>query len=219
MKIKQPLILALMYFLELSLVGACFGLYGCTTAPTAGKVVEPHCLADNAGLKDGMDAFHRRDYNGAAAIFATISHQTQNKVVLRRALYGLACAKLAEARDESDVNEAILVWNRWKRLNSSGLEPEDPMMLSPFFDRMKSIDSLSATSCTPNDAGLEAMESCKTMLNRKDKEIQHVKSKLEAEQENIQTLQKRIQKLKLQIESLEAIHLEIQEKKKEVTSQ
>lgn len=219
MKIKQPLTLVLIYLLELSLISIFFGLYGCSSAPTQNKTVERDGFADNARLQDGMDAFCREDYNGAAAIFDALSRQTKSKVVQRRALYGLACARLAEARNESAVNEAILIWNRWKRLSSSRIESEDPRMLTPFFDNMTFIDSLSSTSCTPNESGLEYMESCKTLLNSKEKEVQRVKSKLEARQKDIKTLQKKIEKLKLQIESLEAIHLEIQEKKKEVTSQ
>ncbi len=219
MRIKQPLKTVLIYLLELTLISTFFGLYGCSSAPTRGKAVERNCFEDNAKLQDGMDAFYREDYNGAAAIFEALSRRTKNKVVLRRALYGLACTKLAEARNESDVKEAILVWNRWKRLNSTRLEPEDPLMLSPFFDKMMAPDNLLSTSCTPDDTELKSIESCESLLNKKKKEIQSMKSKLEARQEDIESLHKKIQKLKLQIESLEAIHLEIQEKKKEVTSQ
>jgi polyhydroxyalkanoate synthesis regulator phasin len=64
----------------------------------------------------------------------------------------------------------------------------------------------------------QTVEICKTALDRKQREALQIKSKYESKQKEVEFLRNRIEKLKGQINSLEKIHLEIQEKKKEVSS-
>ncbi|MCK8601902.1 hypothetical protein [Desulfoferrobacter suflitae] len=219
MQTRRLLRCVLIYSLEMTLLGACLGCWGCSSPGGRAHPVEAGEAAARQELESAMEAFRKRDYAGAAVLFAQLSRRTSNQVMQRRALYGQACAMLAEARDEHEVREALNVWSKWQQLNPTRLDAEDPMMLSPFFAKLMVFEARVSAPHSPDDAKLEAMIFCRTLLDKKEKEIQQVRSRLESQNREAELLQKEIRKLKQQIESLEAIHREIQEKKREVSTQ
>jgi hypothetical protein len=165
--------------------------------------------ADMVALKQGDEAFRRGDFQRAMAIFRDLRQKASDESISRNALYGFACAKLALAEDPSDLSEAMLLWNTWDQLMPGKWFVEDPRMLTPFLERM-------ATTETNEKERAETAKSLQEttyrgLLRIKEKKIRDLTSKLE-------TTEKEVQTLKHQIDSLEAIHQKIQEKKKEVSS-
>lgn len=209
-------------FLHAVLLLMATGICGCASTPA---VQQSAPVVRSAGdpeleiLRDGMAAFKNGDYNNASAKFEALIEGTQNSLILRRALYALACCKLAQAENRNDVVEALLIWNRWEKLKPTDKDGEDPLMLSPFLNQIGSWKTSTAPVYIQNFSGSNKLESCREALDKKQKEVQQLKSKLESNQRETADLQARIKKLKEQINSLEAIHREIQQKKKEVSSQ
>lgn len=199
------------------------GTCGCASTPA----VQPSVIVTQSAvdpeleiLRDGMAAFSNGDYNDASVRFETLIGQTQNQLILRRALFALACSKLAQAESCNDVAEAMVVWNRWKKLRPMDDDDrEDPSMLSPFLTQINSWKTPTAPVYIPRVAASNKLESCREALDKRQKEVQQLKSKLDSRQRETAELQARIKKLKEQINSLEAIYREIQQKKKEVSSQ
>jgi len=221
MKIREPLGDFLLYLAYATILLALMALWGCSSTHDAHTQLQWTASAEDAEtnmLQEGIEAFSRGNYNSALDLFETLSRQTQNVVVLRRTLYALACAKLAQAKDENDLNQALLAWNRWIRLKPEGTGLEDPLMISPFLEYIATSGALTQANDPIDVDEAETVEICKAALDRKKKEIQLMKSKFDSKQKEVQFLRNRIEKLKGQINSLEKIHLEIQEKKKEVSS-
>jgi len=220
--VKNSVFDYLILFLNGVFIFAALGCFGCVSTPQDRKPVALTNVTEDKDiqiLQDGMEAFAQEDYNEASAKFEALIEQTNNDVIMRRALYALACTKFAQAENNKDLNQALDIWNRWEKLRYKEYTAEDPLMLSPYFNQMSS-SSVSPTSAFFNyGAKINKGESSKTMLEKKQKEIQYLKSKLESKERETESLQIRIKKLKEQINSLEAIHREIQEKKKEVSSQ
>lgn len=198
------------------------GICGCTSTasvrqstPVVRSVEDPELEI----LRDAMAAFKNKDYNAALAGFETLIGQTPNSLIRRKALYGLACCKLAQAENRNDVAAALPAWNRWEKLRPRDTREEDPSMLSPFLRQV----SLWPTPATPvyirHDAAAHKLENCRDTLDKRQNEVQQLKSQLQSKQRETADLRARIKKLKEQINSLEVIYREIQQKKKEVSSQ
>lgn len=209
-------------FLHGLLILALAGFCGCASTPSEQKsatVVKSVEDPETQILRDGVEAFKKSDYNRASALFEAVIEQTRNDVILRRALYSLACCKLAQAQGCSDVYQAIVIWNRWEKLRPRDYDGEDPLMLSPFLTQLNAWKTTSTPVYVEHFPASNKLEMCRDSLDKRQKEILQLKSKLESSQRETADLRTRIKKLKEQINSLEAIHREIQQKKKEVSSQ
>jgi hypothetical protein len=93
---------------------------------------------------------------------------------------------------------------------------EDPRMLTPFLQRLTPPGSPEAqiTQSPPPAKKITVSSSstgCRDLLQAKEKEMDRIRTKLDARD-------KEIRRLKHQIESLEAIHLKYQERKQGVSS-
>jgi len=200
---------------------AVMSLCGCSSTPAARTQLQTKAETESAEmniLQEGIEAFSRGDYNTALDLFEALSRQTQNSVMLRRTLYGLACVKLAQAQEQNDLEEALLAWRRWINLKPKKTGFEDPLMITPFLEFIASSRLLTQANDSVDVDEAQTVEICKTALDRKQREALQIKSKYESKQKEVEFLRNRIEKLKGQINSLEKIHLEIQEKKKEVSS-
>lgn len=163
--------------------------------------------ADIRALEQGDQAFGKGDYQKAGEIYQKLSQHTQNEFISYKALYGLACARLILAESQNEVNEAMMLWNIWDQLVPKNKEVGDPRMLTPFLKH--AAGSLSAEPGKGNAIPVKE-EDYRKLLTAKDKEIDRLQAKLGG-------MEKEVQTLKHQIESLEAIHQTIQEKKKELS--
>lgn len=173
------------------------GLWGCTWFQKM-EVSSEDARAHKGKLKpwkDGISAFQDGNYKEAYRLFDSLSHESGDKNLRRKALYGVACTSLTLARNADELNEAMKHWDAWSRLSPQQMDYEDPRMLTPLLERLAAL-YLRSTSTEEIRKSYEAQKHNK-LLEEKDREIQNLKNQLEA---------------------LDAIHQEIEEKKKEVSS-
>lgn len=130
-----------------------------------------------APLTPAMEAYQEGDYDRAADLFLTLSLVTSDPVLARKALYGLACSRLATAESEADMNEALEIWNRWASLAVPSLDIEDPRLLTPVLPRIAPDGS--DTKETVENMEKE-MGKLRTRLKQKSAELDELKNQLDA---------------------------------------
>ncbi len=186
------------------------GITGCVLPANMPEMIKNSVQldADAITLDRGYDAFKNKEYKKALEIFGILSQLAEEKKIRRKALYGLACTRLILAKNINDLNESIILWDAWSQLAPDELEGEDPRMLRPLLDRKapfagkKKIKKRLVIS--KNKVDLKT-------LKIKEKEIDDL-------QEKLKNMDNEIQILKHQINSLETIDQEIQQKKQEISS-
>lgn len=195
----SPLALALILSLGLLLTGAsCTPKKSAeiTLEPVAQVVADPESLDVNTAYAEGLQAFWAGDYKSAAVLFDSLVRRQDDQTLRSKALFSLACARLAGAENPEDLKAAREIWLEWEK-GASGTPPQaDPRMLTPFVRRAKffAVPKEQAAGVKPQAPKQASGEQeLLRRLQEKDKEVQH---------------------LQKQIKALEAIHREIQEKKK-----
>ncbi len=157
------------------------------------KVAEKEAIlygSDWQMLESGHDAFQKGDFKKAAEIFELVNHEAQDREIGRKSLYGLACVRLILAENIYEFTESLRLWEAWGQLLPKNLNDEDPRMLKPLLTHEKQV--------------------CQKKLDVKKKDIQWLRYRLGK-------MKKENNRLKQQIEALEAIHRKIQEKKNEIS--
>ncbi|OPX36980.1 MAG: hypothetical protein B1H12_05895 [Desulfobacteraceae bacterium 4484_190.2] len=171
-------------------------------------------------------AIQNGDFKKALEGYEVLQHSSHDKIA-RKALYGLACAKLSLAKNSKDVREALIIWDAWSKHAPADLEDEDPRLLGPLLKSKipPKPNKIRARPVVIPDEKLMLEK----VLRAKEKEIRQLNDKLKAMENEIQTmlknqadyvgvLEKQIQTLRDKIKSVEAIDQKIEEKKKEVSS-
>lgn len=162
--------------------------------PPAGKST-PASEIELKFWRTGMHAFQRADYAEALKSFETIRHVGRDENLRRRALYAFACTRLILAEDESELDEAMELWRGWSDSIKKDMDHEDPRMLMPILKNVKFA---------------QLQLAAKELIDRAERDQKF--------QERLIAKDKEIEKLKSQLEELESIHLETEEKKKELSS-
>ncbi len=175
---------------------------------------------DRAMLSTAQTEFQSGNYNKAQKLFEHL-RDSENNLIGRQALYGLACTNLVLAENTSQFNAAIELWTAWSKRLPHGIRLEDPRMLEPL------LPGKIRPEQTRSDAGQNDRFSL-ILLRAKEKEIESLKNrlidkenkiaKLSRQTAEIADLQQQIQLLQHQIKTFEAIDQKIQEKKKEFTT-
>lgn len=167
-----------------------------TPAPAAQVIADPESLDVNTAYSEGLQAFWAGDYKNAAVLFDSLVRRQDDQTLRSKALFGLACARLAGAENPDDLKAAREIWMDWEK-GASGTPPQaDPRMLTPFVRRAKFFAPPKEQQGVAKPQAVRQSFGEQELLRRlqeKDKEVQH---------------------LQKQIKALEAIHREIQEKKK-----
>jgi len=228
MKTKQIHQEALNFLAWLTILIWLFQVLGCglvlEPTETAKKTSRPD--PDLIALRIANQAIQNGNFKKALEGYEILQHSSDDKIA-RKALYGLACAKLSLAENPEDISEALMLWDAWSQNAPADLEDEDPRILGPllkFKIRPKPNNIRTRPVVIPNEKlGLEKL------LRAKEKEIQQLNDRLKVMENEIQTmlksqadyvgvLERQIQTLRDKIKSLEAIDQKIEEKKKEVSS-
>lgn len=160
-------------------------------APAPPVTINPESLDVDTAYSEGLHAFWIGDYKTSAVLFESLARRVDDQAFRSRALYGLACSKLAVASTPDEMNAARAAWKDWERASSSSLNMDDPRMLSPFVESPRFFPAVKD--------GREPKPQA-----RNDQEMA---KRLQEKEKEVLLLQK-------QIKALEAIHREIQEKKK-----
>ncbi|MFZ2445692.1 MAG: hypothetical protein WAW37_05000 [Syntrophobacteraceae bacterium] len=195
------------------------GLWACVSGPAAIITgVQPPVWdpADQQAWGEGFRAFEEGDYAWAASIFETLGASAQTREIGRRALFGLAATRLILAHTPEEYAEAVSAWEYWSGQARSGLQGEDPRMLTPFVARLAALHAekndpvFEQPRRVPKDAS-NGGAGYKGTLQSKEKEVEGLRAKLEARE-------REVRRLRHQLESLEEIHRKYQEKKQEASS-
>lgn len=219
---RRSAIPALLAGVALSFFCGCHG----TEPPPGPPTIDP-C---HTTLIRAAEAFRDGDYPGAVALFSrmTVEHHFPYKA---DALYGMACARLLMAESPAQHEEALSLWSEWNGRYgdppSDPAAPPDPMHeISVLFQkrllerleeatfRSEMPDTPTAEEppregCPPTVGEIPTIGALRDLLRRREKEIQHLR------RQNVR-MSKAIQGLKDQIQAIEDIHQDINEKKKEM---
>ena len=164
-------------------------------------VVTLETLDVNAAYARGLDAFWRGEYVLAAALFESVARKMDDQAYRSKALYGLACSRLAGASDAQDVKTALETWLEWEKTVMSQEGQIDPRMLTPFVRNVNV--KLNAQAARDNrEARSQSQAAARPAVSDQD-----LARRLQEKEKEVLHLQK-------QIKALETIHREIQEKKK-----
>lgn len=174
-------------------------LAGCVEKPAPKSEVPPQPVAvidsldTGSAYAQGVRAFWESDYRTAATIFENLLQRQEDESFRSQALYGLACARLASAESVDQLRQARETWQEWERTNSGDGVRVDPHMLTPFIQNPRLGHITKEMRQAPPVAQATRDTDCLKRLQDKEREVAN---------------------LQKQIRALEAIHREIQEKKK-----
>jgi hypothetical protein len=148
-------------------------------------------LDNDTAYGEGLKAFWLGDYKNAARIFQGLANRIPEGNFNAKVRYSLACANLASAETQDEFNKALADWLDWDKQAPDTDCPADPRLLTPILKNYRVLGAVK------EQRQVKAQESdCLKRLQDKEKEVIN---------------------LQKQIKALEAIHREIQEKKKMTT--
>lgn len=220
---RRSVVSALLAGAALSLICGCHG----TEPPPSPPPIDPARVA----LTRAAEAFRDGDYPGAVALFSRMMAELHFPAKAD-ALYGLACARLLMAETPAQREEALSLWGEWSVRHGdpppNPMEPPDPAREISFLFQKRLLERLEESDLraelpepnVPDNAPREDrpapppgqaqnVGALREQLRRKEKEIQHLR------RQNVR-MSKAIQGLKDQIQAIEDIHQDINEKKKEM---
>lgn len=197
---------------------------GCGS-PQRTLIVRDGAVPDNGeqtSWEEGVRAFQATDYKRAAAIFESLSDGAQNEKLCLKALFALASTRLTMAQTVEEFKEGLALWECGIQRAQGETELVDARFLTPLLEHIssswaKDVRDLpkpvkpKKSAARPDQPAAKDLAMYKSLFQSKEKELDRLKGKLEARE-------KEVRRLKHQIDSLEAIHLKFQEKKKEASS-
>lgn len=136
---------------------------------------------------DAVTAFRAGDMEVAASLFVQVREASLDEPTRRRALYGLACAKLAQAQDDKELAKAKALWETWRTESPPGGDGEDPKFMTAVVAQYR-------PSFLLKDMKAACEKECDKRLQEKEEEVRRI--------------------IQRQVQALEEIHRQIQEKKK-----
>ncbi|MEF3695882.1 hypothetical protein [Desulfolutivibrio sp.] len=143
--------------------------------------------AEDPGYLDAVSAFQSGDMERAASLFEQVSQAALDEPSRRRALYGLACARLTMAQDEKELAKARSLWETWRAESPPGGDGEDPKFMAGILSQYR-------PAFLVKDIKAACDKECDKRLLEKEEEVRRI--------------------IQRQVQALEEIHREIQEKKK-----
>jgi hypothetical protein len=178
-------------------VAACVPRKPAPEAPEASPSVQvnPDAMDVDTAYSEGMQAFWTGNFKTSAVLFENLAGRVDDQAFRARALFGLACSRLASAQNQEDLNAALASWQEWQVISTGSTDLTDPRMLTPFL--------LNPRLFTPAKDSHES----RPQPARQTAGEQDLAKRLQEKEKQVLLLQK-------QIKALEAIHQEIQEKKK-----
>ncbi|WP_243313010.1 hypothetical protein [Fundidesulfovibrio agrisoli] len=165
--------------------------------PSLQAVPSPETLESldaETAYTEGLQAFWSGNYRASAALFDAMARRVEDQAMRSKALFGLACARLAGAENAEDFKAARAVWQEWEHSSGGNVDQADPRMLTPFL--------MNAKLFAPQREPKQPAPAAKASVGE-----QELSRRLQEKEKEVLLLQK-------QIKALEAIHREIQEKKK-----
>ena len=165
-----------------------------------------------------VDSYLAGGYEKAADLFQQLAATRTDPLLAHKAFFGLACAKLALARNEEELNRALALWNDWAQMPSQGQPYEDPRMLGPLLVRLSAAlpEAAKAAAAKP------ARKPNHISGPLPEQGMDRFRGQVNALEENArlkEQLRKRaveIEALRDQLKALERLHQELTLKKKDL---
>jgi hypothetical protein len=150
-----------------------------------------------ATLDRAESAFFQGNYMLAKNLFNEVKRQSDKTHYINQAHYGLVCISIATAEGLDDIKKALAMMNKWQKPGGDiqGYL-ENPKMMSVALNKKTEL-----LNCENEVKVITAKK--KTVISKE-------------QQDEIEQLKNTIKKLEHQISVLEAIDLEIQEKRKPI---
>ena len=174
-------------------------------------------------------AYQAGDYLGATQAFDYIRGHSEDPILVRKSLFGLACAAIMAAESQEDLLQATSYWQIWVEHAPEQWDNENPLLFGPLIDQRISVaeaavegaleansNHLQANATTRPAKKQPTAANLKTELEQAKKQLAKVTGQLSEKQAAIDTLTKELGKLKEQLKAIELIDQKIQEKKKAI---
>jgi hypothetical protein len=171
-----------------------------------------------------IETYEKGAYDEACIQFEAVRMSTTDKVMARKALFGLACARLMAAQTPDAYKNALELWETWVAGAPRVWDRENPLLLAPLIKEKLLVSNIPLTG----DLATKEEKSNfvpRWLLVTTHQELSKYKERLAEEARNAQqsqkkivSLEKEIKLLKAQIKALETIDQKIQKKKNAIPS-
>lgn len=222
MKLMKPIFLPLMLFWALMATGCRWSwLTGDLSVPPsepAPALVEKYQTA--------IASFENAAYGEAAEKFEAVKSQAGTTNLGRKALFGLACARLMAAETPAAYRQALALWDSWVAGAPRDWDRENPLLLVPLVKEKLLVANIPLAPDPGEDAAQDTSKlvpqwllvSTNAELNKYKQRVAEGERLSQQDQKKIAALEREIQKLKEQIKALETIDQKIQKKKNAIPS-
>jgi hypothetical protein len=168
--------------------------------------------------REGVEASESGAYEKAVPLFESLSRNGSTEELRLRALYALACSRLAAAKSQEEINSAMGLLERWSQSAPVSSHDEDSRLMMAALRRLvlslENSQSVGPRAVSPTIGKPLQPPQKETIKVVRDRECEVL---LRSKDRDIQSLRHQIGVLKHQIEALEKIHREIQQKKEQVS--
>lgn len=166
-----------------------------------------------------VSAYQAEQYGVAAKRFEAVQAKAVDSDMASGASFGLACAKLMEAKTPREYHQAVALWDAWAEKAPADFEKANPVLMVPLVKEKMLFSNIPLTPDGRGDVAASPKVSQWLVINA-SKEIARLKSKLDKDDRStaklkgrIAVLEKEMAKLRKQIKALETIDQKIQKKK------
>jgi TolA-binding protein len=174
--------------------------------------------------RQAVTAYQANEYDLAARRFEDIQNRTRDRNMARKAMFGLACARLMSAETPQQYHEAVALLESWMQEAPTDFEKENPVLMVPLIREKMLFSNIPLTADGGGDIEASPKVSQWLVINAA-KEIKLLRKKIESADQSkrklkdrIGLLEKEISKLQKKIKALETIDQKIQKKKNAIPS-
>lgn len=200
--------------------------------------------AFQAHLEEGRQLFFEGDYSAAEAFYSELQ-KTDDVDVVRQALYGLACSRFMLADSRQGYLDAVETFEAWQAVSSpTSPDGEDPRMMMTLLSEVLSEAAPGKADALPGsgESALIRLFSARERIGDLEDQVSRLEEKamayekqthsmedlkadhdaladaLASKEKTLAAVMAELSKLKAQIQTLETIDQEIQEKKEGISS-
>lgn len=166
-------------------------------------------------LRDGEKAFLLGNYEKAEELFLQVYNSESESQYKNTARYNLACTRMITAENSKTFKEAFSYLTDWKKPYHSGFYTENPTLVVTALKKSGSKIRQQADLLKAENRKLtKALEGQNSEIDNLEQNISNLRTLLTSYQEDSISAQEMIETLQRQINELEVIDQQLQEKKK-----
>ncbi|CAM2058680.1 conserved hypothetical protein [Desulfovibrionales bacterium] len=153
------------------------------------------------------------NYHDAIRRFHKLAETVIDLKLRRKVFFGLACASLAAADSDESHRDALVHWHNWLRLLPINPELEDPRLLTTLLSRLR-LPILDEDR--PSGQLSFAADKDPCVSYRVARDLSKLKKELKQKADESMLLREQLSALQNQLNNLECLHHEIEQRKKKV---